>query len=103
MGAESTLNLQAINLLRAGPSFRRAQNDHGPAGTARVALLTCGTLDRADLLHRYLQCGGHGFVHQVRLVTLDKHGGPTTAAQELLQFLAADASEDGRIGDLVAV
>ncbi len=42
-------------------------------------------------------------MHQRGFVTLDEVGRPPTPTQQLVQFLAADAGEDGRIGDLVAV
>jgi hypothetical protein len=37
------------------------------------------------------------------LVALDEVRRPAVAAQQLFQFLAGDAGEDGRVGNLVAV
>jgi len=42
-------------------------------------------------------------MHQPGLVTLDEVGRPPVAAEQLFQFLVGDASEEGRIGNLVAV
>ena len=42
-------------------------------------------------------------MHQLGLVTLDEMRRPAVAAKQLLQFLALDAGQDCRIGDLVAV
>ena len=60
-------------------------------------------LDCFDLLDRHIERRGHRLMHQVRLVTLDEIGRPAVAAQQLFQFFAGDAGEDGRIGDLVAI
>ena len=42
-------------------------------------------------------------MHQPGLVTFDKVGHPPVATEQLFQFLAGDAGEEGRTGDLVAV
>ena len=60
-------------------------------------------LDLLDLLHRRVERRGHRLMHQRGLVTLDEVGRPPVAAEQLLQFLAGDAGEDGRVGNLVAV
>ena len=60
-------------------------------------------LDLFDLLHRRVERRGHGLMHQLGLVTLDEVGRPPVTAEQLLQFLAGDACEDGRVGNLVAV
>src|SRR5580693_7672736 len=45
---------------------------------------------------------GH-LMHQLGLVTLDEVGRPPVAAEQLFQFLAGDAGEESRVGNLVAV
>ena len=60
-------------------------------------------LDFFDLLHRRVERRGHGLMHQLGLVTLDEVGRPPVAAEQLFQFLAGDAGQDGRVGNLVAV
>src|ERR1700690_1536043 len=42
-------------------------------------------------------------MHQHGIVTLDEVGSPPISAEQLFQFLASDASEEGRVGNLVAV
>ena len=60
-------------------------------------------LDSLDLLDRRVERRGHRLVHRRGLVTLDEVGRPAVAAQQLLQFLARDARQQRRVGDLVAV
>ena len=42
-------------------------------------------------------------MHRAGLVTLYEIGRPPVAAEQLFQFLAGDAGEDSRVGNLVAV
>ena len=42
-------------------------------------------------------------MHFLRLITFHKVGCPAAASQELLQFLMLNASEYGRVADLVAI
>ena len=63
----------------------------------------CLPLDGPDLLHRFVERGGHGLMHQFGLVTFDEIRRPAVATEQLVQFFMGDAGEDGRIGDLVAV
>src|ERR1039458_5680352 len=79
------------------------EDDHWPARTRAVAVDTGVLLDLLDLLHRRVERRGHGLVHQNGLVTLDEVGRPPVAAEQLLQFLAGDAGEKRRVGNLVAV
>ncbi len=60
-------------------------------------------LDGPDPGQRRIQRRGHGFVHQRRVVPFDEQRGPAVAAEQLLQLLAGDAGQHGRVGDLVAV
>ena len=60
-------------------------------------------LNSFDLFHRRVQRRGHGLMHQRGLVALDEDGRPSVSAEQLLQFLAGDAREEGRVGNLVAV
>ena len=60
-------------------------------------------LNVLDLLHRRVERRRHGLVHRPGLVTLDENGGPPAATEELLQLLAGNAGEDGRVGDLVTI
>ena len=93
----------AVHFLRAGPTLGRTQHDHRPArplGTATVARLL---LNRADLSDTVFERGGHFLVHSLRLVALDEIRLVSVTRQQRLQFLARNAGEDGRIGNLVAI
>ena len=60
-------------------------------------------LDRRDVGEDGVERRGHQPVHHPRIVTLDEMRCVAVAAEELVEFLTADAGEHGRIGDLVAV
>ena len=101
--APRALDLVAADLLGAGPALRRAQHDHWPArslcGAADARVLLDGAYLRDDLVER----GGHLLVHFGRLRAFDEIRLVPVADEQRLQFLMADAREDGRVGDLVAV
>ena len=56
-----------------------------------------------DLFHRRVERRSHGLMHPLGLMALDKVGRPPVSAEQLFQFLAGDAGQDGRVGNLVAV
>ena len=103
MSAERSLDLQAIDDLGSRPAFGGVQDDHRPSRPRSLATRARTLLDPPDLLHGCVECGGHGLVHEVRLVPLDKEGRPTAAAQELLQLLAGDPGQHSGVRDLIAV
>src|SRR2546423_937868 len=92
-----SLNAVAVDLARAGPPFRAAQDDHRPAwsldgpfpGTPRLLL------DGADLLDASFQGGRGGLVHAVEVGALDEVRCVTVALEQRLEFLMADAGEEG--------
>ena len=96
------LGALSVDFLGAGPALGRTEHDHRPT-RAFARRLLCARLDAADFTGDRLQCGGHELVHFFRVVALDEMGRVAIAAKELLQFLMADASQDGGVGDLVAV
>src|SRR5450755_2999206 len=95
MGAEGPLDLLSIDHLRARPAFGRVQHDHWPARAFGVAMNAGVLLDLSDLRQRRIKRPRHCLVHALGLVSLDEERGPAIAAQETLQFFAADAREDG--------
>ena len=103
MGAPIVLGPLAIDLLGARPALRRAEHDHGPAGALHRAVLARVGLDALDVADDGIQRRGHLAVHLGRVAPLDEIGGVAVAAEKLVQFLMADASEHAGIGDLVAV
>ena len=102
--AEGAFGRQAVDLFRAGPALGRAEDDHRPE---RALLEAVGARRRSgsivnlgdDLVER----GGHQLVHRLGIVALDEIGLVAVAAEQLVQFLVADARQHRRVGDLVAV
>ena len=103
MGAPIAFGLLAVDRLRTGPAFRRAHDDHRPGRALREPLAARLMLDVANIVDHFLQRLGHQFVHDLRIVTLDKMGFITVAAHQMIELVVRDARENGRIGDLVTV
>ncbi len=80
-----------------------AKHDHRPAGAFGETILARIGLDAPDLADNRVECGGHQLVHGLRLTPLDEVRGVAITAEEVIQFLMADPSQDAGIGDLVAV
>ena len=60
-------------------------------------------LDLPDLFDDGIERRRHRLVHRHRLMTFHEVRSPAVAAQQLLQFFAGNARENGWIGDFVAV
>ena len=60
-------------------------------------------LNALDVLYRGVQRRCHRLMHRLRLMSFDEIRCPPVSAQQLLQFLSADAGKHGWIGDLVTV
>ena len=60
-------------------------------------------MDAVDVLDGPVNSSGHQFVHLLGLVTFHEVGGPAAASQELLQFLMLNASQHGRVADLITI
>ena len=106
VGAPRSFKLVAVDLFGAGPAFRRAQDDHGPAWTLDGGPCGSGTrrgLNGANLHDTFFHRGCHLRVHDRGVIAFDDDGLPAVALEETLQLLGRDAGEDGGIGDLVAV
>jgi len=105
VSSEGSLDLLAVNHRRPGPAFWRAQHDHRPS---RKAVPT-GPIRRVDLLDVIEAPVEHA---RERLVRLGRVGSEVDGhlarvipvpTQQLVQVLRRDASEDGRVRDLVPV
>ena len=101
--AERAFGRFAVDDLRAGPALRRAQDDHGPAGTLLEPVRAGVALDALDLGDHRVERGGHELVHLHRVVALDEIRRVTVAAEERFQFVMRNARQHGGAGDLVAV
>jgi hypothetical protein len=101
--SKGSFDLQAVDHLRPGPALGGSQHDHRPAGpngvvcAARVASNLANAVD--DAVHRV----GHQAMHLARVLALDEVRRPAAAPQKLFELLSLDASEKGRVADLVAV
>ena len=97
------------------PSIRRPSTIFGPVQPLGEARTIIGQRGRADLLltraSRWMAricstavSSAAAMAHaSARLVSLDKIRCPSVAAEELFQFIAGDAGEDGGVGNLVPV
>ena len=101
--APEALGLEAVHLLRPGPALRRLEDDHRPDRAVMLAPVARGLLDGPDFAHHLVERRGHELVHRFGIVSLDEVRLVAVALEQALQFLRADAGEDGRVGDLVAV
>src|SRR5438046_1521341 len=97
------LEVVLAQLPRGGPTFGAAQYDHGPARPESLSGTPRLLLDLADLQDTLFQGGGHSLVHSARVTAFDKVRCVPVADEQGLQFLVADAGEDGEVIDLVAV
>ena len=104
VGAPGAFGLVALDLLGSRPALGRPQHDHRPARALGLAGSACLLLDGRgsrrvawSRVAAIFWCisGGSSPFHEVRRVAV--------AAEQRLQLLVADAGEDGRVGDLVAV
>ena len=97
------LALLAVDLRRAGPALRRAEDDHRPGRPFQIALVSGLGPDPLDLRHRSVERAGQLLVDLCGIVPLDEVGRVAHALEELLQFLLGNAGKEARVGDLVAV
>src|ERR1700729_1214154 len=101
MSAPSSLHRLAVHELRPGPAFRRAEYDHRPArpldgarrGTRRM-------LNLVNFCYDLIKRTGEALMHHGRNIAFHEMRFITVTADQVGQFLAADAGEHSRIGDL---
>ena len=103
VAAPVVLALLAVDLRRAGPALRRAEDDHRPGRPLDVALGAGVGPDLLDLRHDRVEHAGQLLVDRLRIVSLDEVRLVAHALEELLQFVLRDAGEEAGVGDLVAV
>ena len=103
VGTPGALGLLAVDVLRAGPALRGAEDQHRVERTVHVVGLS-GGLDVADLVPDGLPQLGEAAVdgHVIFIVEAsDELVGLVTHAVE--ELFVGDAGQDGRVGDLVAI
>ena len=72
MRTERSFDLLAIDELWSSPTFRRAQNDHGPRWTLRSNVLARVCLNRVDLIQHRIESCGHELMHWFGVVTFNE-------------------------------
>ena len=75
----------------------------GQRGRSLEPFVAGVVLDLLDFVEDGIERGGHELVHFGGVVALDEIGLVAVTAEQGVQFLVADAREDGGVGDLVAV
>ncbi len=104
MRAPCALNWLAVHELRPGPAFWRAEHDHGPARPLhRVWRGTRRRLNFLNLRYDRIKGGSQTLMHHGRDVAFHEMWFIAVTANQVGQFLATDAGEHGRIGDLEPV
>jgi hypothetical protein len=98
-----TLQVIVVKLARSGPALRTSENDHGPQGSLGLARVTTFLLDLSDLVHTVFERRGHGLMHRLNIVTLDKVWLPAVTDKEALEFSVRDSSKNSWVVDLIAV
>jgi len=101
--APSPFNGFAVHEFRPRPTFRAAQNDHGPNGKRGRSFGMGIFLNKANLFDHGIKSRRHRLVHGFRLVSFDKVGLVTVSGEEVNQLVIAEASKDCGIRDFVAV
>ena len=111
VGAEGSLDREAVDLFRPGPALRGAQHDHRPrrAGRGRPRRGVPGrgfagiALDGRDVVQHLIERGRELLVDGRGLVAGDEVRLVAVAAHQRGELVVGDAGQHGRVGDLVAV
>ena len=103
VAAPVVLALLAVDLRRAGPALRRAEDDHRPGRPLHDALGAGVGPDLLDLCHHRVEHSSQLLLDRRRVVSLDEVRLVAHALEELPQFVVRDAGEEAGVGDLVAV
>src|SRR5688572_22174356 len=103
MASPIVLGPFAIDFFRAGPSFRRTENDHRPQRSLLGTRPSRLGLDAVNVFNNSIERCRHRLVHLLGIAALDKIWRIPVAPEELIKLLMTDAGQDAGIGDLVAV
>src|SRR5271169_1737559 len=104
--APGPLHRLAVHELWSGPAFWRVEHDHGPARTLHAFRVTARprlALNLANLLQNHIERTCETLVHQRWIIAFYEMRFVAVTADQVGQFLSADAGEHGRIGDLEPV
>src|ERR1700682_1825819 len=103
MRAECAFDRLARHFLWASPTLRSAQYDHGPLWALVETAITRFSLNCTNLSRYAVQRCSHQLMHRFGVVTFDEIRPVPVADKQTLQFILADASQQGGVRDLVAV
>jgi hypothetical protein len=103
VGSPRVLDPVTVDLFRPGPPLRRSQHDHRPARPGGVVRVPRDVLSRAYFGNGRFDRSGQLLVHRRRVAALNEIRRVAVAGKQRLEFLVADARQDRRVGDLVAV
>ena len=106
MGTPSPFDRLAVDHFRSRPALGRAQHDHRPARARDSVRVTMGsglTLDMKNFGQRSLERPGQQLVDDHRIVACDEMRIVTIAAQQIGQFLMADARQHRGVRDLETI
>jgi len=93
----------ALSAPWSGPTFWSPQHNHGPANPLSNSSLACFLPMLADFADTVFRASCHCLVHALGIRAFHKIRCPTVASEETVQLIAADAGEECRIIDFVAV
>ena len=103
VGAPRVADLLAIHVHRPGPALGATQDDHGPARTARHAVLSGICLDGLDLVQSLVKRSGETMVHARQVVAGHLDHLVPVALEQAADLGGIFSGKHGRAGDLVAV
>src|SRR5215469_6803240 len=95
--------IMSIHFSRGRPTLRATKNNHRPAWPESLSGTPCLLLEFADLQDTLFQRRSHRLVHTVRVTPFHKIRCVPVADEQRLQLLMADAGQEGRVIDLVAI
>ena len=101
--AESSLDGEPIDRFRSGPTLRRTEHDHRPAGMCAWATCASFALDARDLFEAGVEGGRQSLVHRLRFISSHIQGRVPVALEQAGQLLFGYARQHRRVGDLVSV
>ena len=103
VASPEAFRLFSVHFFRTGPSFRRAQYDHGPHGPRIDAFFPGISLDFPDFGNHDVHRFRHFPVHVFGVLAFDEIGPVAVSLEKVFKLFVAYPGEQGRIGDLVAV
>src|SRR6476646_1662736 len=103
MRTPEALGPLAVDFFRSGPAFRRSEDQHWPLWPLGCAPGSRCRLDLTDLFDDGVERRRHQFVHRLGIVPFDDIRTIAVTTDQRVELGAADTSEHGGAGDLVAV